>query len=212
MNMSIKKTMIYTLGLIIIALGANLLLRSSLGAGAWDTVSSNLSNWLGITLGTATAIVYTTVLGFVTFYQKKYRYLLIIIPIIILSFFFDFWDLFIFKDITIDYFVIQICSYIIGGYLLALGLAFTILSKYPAMVFEELTFTLMKMFKIKKFFNMRIIIELFAIMLSTGFGFLAGIGFGAVNIGSFILAIALGPVISINLHYLGHLTYFKSIA
>ncbi|MBN2268489.1 MAG: hypothetical protein V3569_06005 [Acholeplasmataceae bacterium] len=212
MKISFKKTLIYIIGLIIISLGANVLLRSRLGAGAWDTVSSNLSQWLTITLGTATAIVYSVVLGFVVLNRKNYGYLLIIGPILILSFFFDFWDLFIFKDLFIELFYQRAILYVIGGYLLSLGLALTILSLYPAMVFEELTFTMMKILKIKKFFSMRIMIEVFAIILATGFGFLAGIGFGAVNIGSFLLAIVLGPMISMNLYAFRKLNYFKSMS
>lgn len=211
MKINTKKTVIYFIGLFVIALGANILLRSRLGAGAWDTVSSNLKHLLNISLGTATAIVYTFVLGFVVLNQKKYGYLLIIIPILLLSLFFDFWDVLIFKDLYISSFLIRLVLYVVGGYLLALGLALTILSKYPPMVFEELTFTLMKLLKIKKFFNMRIMIELFAILLATAFGFLAGIEFGAVNVGSFLLAIALGPIISLNLHLFGKLNFFKSI-
>ena len=80
MKISFKKTLIYIIGLIVISLGANILLRSRLGAGAWDTVSSNLSQWLHITLGTATAIVYSVVLGFVVLSRKNYGYLFIIGP------------------------------------------------------------------------------------------------------------------------------------
>ncbi|HAX03701.1 MAG: hypothetical protein A2Y45_08720 [Tenericutes bacterium GWC2_34_14] len=212
MKISFKKTLIYIIGLIVISLGANILLRSRLGAGAWDTVSSNLSQWLHITLGTATAIVYSVVLGFVVLSRKNYGYLFIIGPILVLSFFFDFWDLIIFKDLFIELFYLRAILYVVGGYLLSLGLALTILSLYPAMVFEELTYTMMNLLKVKKFFSMRIMIEVFAILLATGFGFLAGIGFGAVNMGSFLLALILGPMISMNLYLFRKLYYFKSMS
>ncbi len=45
MKINYKKTIIYFIGLFIIALGANILLRSRLGARAWDTVSSNLKQF-----------------------------------------------------------------------------------------------------------------------------------------------------------------------
>jgi hypothetical protein len=80
------------------------------------------------------------------------------------------------------------------------------------MVYDELTVVLMKILKVKKFFTMRIMIELFAIALATVFGFLAGIKFGAVNYGSFILAIAIGPLISIHMKWLNALLKTKSIS
>ncbi len=54
----------------------------------------------------------------------------------------------------------------------------------------------MKLLKIKSFFKTRILIELFAIVLATIFGFLAGIGFGAVSYGSLVLAVIIGPMIA----------------
>jgi uncharacterized membrane protein YczE len=80
------------------------------------------------------------------------------------------------------------------------------------MVYDELTVVLMKILKVKKFFTMRIMIELFAIALATVFGFLAGIKFGAVNYGSFILAIAIGPIISIHMKWLNALLKTESIS
>ena len=118
----------------------------------------------------------------------------------------------IFKDLFIELFYLRAILYVVGGYLLSLGLALTILSLYPAMVFEELTYTMMNLLKVKKFFSMRIMIEVFAILLATGFGFLAGIGFGAVNMGSFLLALILGPMISMNLYLFRKLYYFKSMS
>ncbi|MFA7423213.1 MAG: hypothetical protein WCZ00_05700, partial [Acholeplasmataceae bacterium] len=53
---------IYLLGIMITGLGINVLLRSTLGAGAWDTVTNNFSELVHISLGTASAIINITVL------------------------------------------------------------------------------------------------------------------------------------------------------
>jgi uncharacterized protein len=84
-----------------------------------------------------------------------------------------------------------------------LGLAMVVVTTYPAMVYEELTLVLMKRFHIKTFFATRILIELFALVLAVGIGFLAGIGFGKVSFGSVVLAIGIGPIIHFQIHWLG---------
>ena len=194
---------IYLLGIMITGLGINVLLRSTLGAGAWDTVTNNFSELVHISLGTASAIINITVLLLVLIYNKQVKYLFILIPIVGIALAIDFWDLIVFKEFEISQFLLQLVFFIIGGIILPLGLSLMIITKYPAMVYDELTISMMRMLKIKKFFNMRIAIELFAIALATLFGFLAGIRFGAVNLGSFILAVAIGPIITIHLRWLG---------
>jgi uncharacterized protein len=86
--------------------------------------------------------------------------------------------------------------------ILTLGLVMMISTKYPAMVFDELTLSLMKLFHIEKFLTMRLMNELFAIVLASILGFMAAIGFGAVSIGSFILAWMIGPMISFHLSWI----------
>lgn len=203
---------IYLLGIMITGLGINVLLRSTLGAGAWDTVTNNFSELVHISLGTASAIINITVLLLVLIYNKQVKYLLILIPIVGIALAIDFWDLIVFKEFEISQFLLQLVFFIIGGIILPLGLSLMIITKYPAMVYDELTISMMRMLKIKKFFNMRIAIELFAIALATLFGFLAGIRFGAVNLGSFILAVAIGPIITIHLRWLGKFLKTGSIS
>ena len=196
------RVIIYISGILVTALGINVLLRSELGAGAWDTVTNNFSALTNITLGTASAIINITVLLIVLIYNKKIKYLAIIVPIFGIALAIDFWDIIVFGDLDISLLWLKFVFFILGAFILTLGLSLMIVTRFPAMVYDELTLSLMRLFKVKKFFNMRIAIELFAIMLATIFGFLAGIGFGAVNLGSFLLAVALGPIITIHLKWL----------
>lgn len=203
---------LYVFGVFVLGFGINLLLRSTLGAGAWDTVCNNFSQLIGSSLGTASFIINVTVLAFVLIYNKDIKYAVILLPILSLALVIDLWDIVILGNLSIEKVWLQVISYIGGGIILSFGLALIIVSRFPAMVFDELTVTLMRLFKIKKFFTMRIMIELFAIVLATIFGFLAGIRFGAVNFGSFILAIAIGPIISIHMKWLNALLKTKSIS
>lgn len=206
------RVFLYVFGVFVLGFGINLLLRSTLGAGAWDTVSNNFSQLIGSSLGTASFIINVSVLAFVLIYNKNIKYAVILVPILSLALVIDLWDIVILGDLTIEKVWLQVISYIGGGIILSFGLALIIVSRFPAMVFDELTVSLMRLLKIKKFFTMRIMIELFAIALATVFGFLAGIKFGAVNFGSFILAIAIGPIISIHMKWLNALLKTESIS
>ena len=204
----IVRGIIYLLGIIITGLGVNVLLRGALGAGAWDTVIYNLKSLLdnrlsiNVTLGTVSFFIYLIVLTYVMIYYKKLKFLFVFIPMFGIALAIDFWDIVVFGNFYPEDLYIRFLLYALGIFILTLGLALILVTKYPAMVFDELTIILMKVFKIKSFFTSRMLIELFAILLATIFGFLSGIGFGAVNFGSFILALIIGPMISIQLSYL----------
>jgi len=203
---------LYVFGIMVLGLGINVLLRSTLGAGAWDTVSNNFSQLIGSTIGTASIIINIIVLAFVFLYNKHWKYLSILVPIFSLGLVIDFWDIIVFGNYTVDALWLQLIFYVGGAVILSLGLSLIIVSRYPAMVYDELTISLMRLLKVKKFFTMRIMIELFAIVLATLFGFLASIGFGAVNVGSFILAVALGPIITLHMKWLNALLKTEAIS
>jgi hypothetical protein len=208
-NHHILKSIIYIVGILTIALGINILLKSELGAGAWDTVAYNFSKLFeNMSVGTASAIVNVTVLLFVFSFRRKLKYLTILFPIFVLALAIDLWNLLIFKDIVLSLFWVKLIFFMGGSVIITLGLALMVISTYPAMVYEELTLLLMQLLSVKKFFNMRIMIELFAIALAIVFGYLAGIEFGAVNLGSFVLAIVIGPIISLHLHWLSKVFKF----
>jgi len=204
----IIRAFIYFLGIIITGLGINVLLRSQLGAGAWDTVIYNLRSFftnvlnINATLGTVSFIIYVIILLIVIIYNKKLKYLFVFIPIFGISLAIDFWDLIVFGSYYPSEIWLRLIFYVLGIFILTLGLASIIFTKYPAMVFDELTILLMKVLKSKSFFKTRIIIELFAIVMATIFGFLSGISFGAVNFGSFVLALIIGPLIEFQLRML----------
>lgn len=200
---------LYVMGVIITSLGINILLRSQLGAGAWDAVSNNFSILTKLTIGTASAIINVLVLLIVILHNRKLKYFAILLPLFGIALAIDFWDLIVFRDFTITVFWLKLVFFVLGALTLTTGLALMITTKYPAMVYDELTLTLMDILKIKSFFVMRIMIEVFAIILATIFGFWAGIRFGAVNLGTFFLAVAIGPFITIHMRWLHFLLKIK---
>jgi len=203
---------IYLLGILMTGLGVTVLLRSTLGAGAWDTVVYNLRAFfehvllLGVTLGTVSFIINLVVLSCIMLYHKKLKFMFVLIPIFGVALAIDFWDIIVLGNYIPNELFIRIVFFLGGIFILTLGLSLMLVTKYPAMVFDELTLIVMKTFSIKSFFVSRIIIELSAIVLATILGFSSSIGFGAVNFGSFLLAIILGPIIELQLKYLTLLT------
>ena len=62
---NIINVLLYTIGIISTGLGINVLIKSSLGAGAWDAVANNFSKFANITLGSAGAIFNIIILAFI---------------------------------------------------------------------------------------------------------------------------------------------------
>ncbi len=204
-----KNISYYFLGFFILGMGVTTLLRSTLGAGAWDNVTYNLSVLLNLTLGTTSLVIAVILMIIVIGGTKKWRLLLMIIPIIFVAVAIDLWDIVILRDYKPEIFM-QIVFYIIGAISIPLGLALIITSKFPAFVFDELMIMLLKIFKTDKVALIRVGIEVFGILLAIAIGFAAGIGFGAVNYGSILMAIILGPILSFFLKLLGGTTNEKT--
>lgn len=194
--------LLYGFGMIFVSLGINMILRSKLGAGAWDTVVYSLSHLVDITLGSAAFAINLVLLLFVIVVNKKPKYLFVLVPIIMISSAIDFWDIIVFKQYSPNSIFMQGFLFIIGAGVLTLGLA---------MIIEEFTFSIMKVAKVKSFLKTRIGIEFFAIATALILGFWAGIRFGAVDFGSLFLAIVIGPMITFQTHWLTKiLTHYKS--
>lgn len=192
---------IYGIGIMLTGLGAISIIRSELGAGAWDTVNNNLSIFAHITKGTAGSIVNILILLFLIFYRKKYKFFFVLVPILGIALAVDFWDLLIFKTYYPLGLFTQMGFFTGGVAALSFGLALLINSPFPAGVFDELTLAFMEIFKSRSFFKTRIFIEVFAVMFAIVLGYMAGIGLGAVSYGSVILAFVIGPIINAQVNF-----------
>jgi uncharacterized membrane protein YczE len=203
-----KNIAFYLGGFFVVSLGVVFMLRGNLGAGAWDTVTYNLRAFLqsrgsGITLGLTSMTITLTLFVIVMAYQRKWQLVFMLIPIGIMGSFIDFWDIIVFGSYIPTTFLIQLLFSVIGGVFIPLGLALIISSHFPAFVFDELTIAVMKLFRTKNLTVVRLGIEFTGISLGILFGFLAGIGFGAVNVGSIIMAIILPPMLHFFVKKLG---------
>lgn len=205
-----ERSLQYLLGLFMVGLGVNMLFRSQLGAGAWDTVTYNLATfvnqWLGegtMTLGMSSFIIQSTLLLLVLIGRRSWRYLLILIPIFTISLFIDFWDLLVFRDYYPELWSLRLVFYVLGVSVLIFGLVLVILTRFPAAIFDEVMLLLMSLFRSNNVFVIRLGVEFFAIALAVLLGFIGGFGLGAVNVGSVILAMILPPVLALQLKTMG---------
>ncbi len=205
---NLKNISFYFLGFFILSLGVNLMLRSNLGAGPWDTVTANLHVLLSkqfsfITLGTVSFVISFTIMSVVLLYTRKWVLIGMIIPMFFVAFTIDLWDIVLLGDFEPQAIAFKITISIIGAVLIPLGLSFVIASNFPAFVFDEFTFMMMDITNIKSVTIIRLGIEALGVSLGILFGFLAGIQFGDVGIASIIVVIMLPPLLEFFLQKLG---------
>ena len=133
-------------------------------------------------------------------YRRKAKFLLMIIPLILVSLSIDLWDLVLLSDLMPKNLFEQFVWAILGALFIPFSLSLVIASNFPAFVFDELMLMLKEVFKAKDIIGIRIGIEVFAVVLAIIFWFIADvtmdpsevsgadIGLGAVSYGTFILA------------------------
>ncbi len=202
---------VYALGIFMTGLAINLLIRSSFGAGAWDAVAENFSQLVHIELAYASAFFSLIILTFVIIYNKNIKFLITLIPIVGIFLSIYFWDIIVLNTYFPPNFLLKSLFFVVGLVSLTFGLAAIVSSTYPAMVYDELTIAMMKILKINSFFKTRIIIEMTAVIIGTIIGFIAGIGFGVVGLGTLLMAFVIGPMISFHMMWLSKVLKQKRV-
>ncbi|MFP4478825.1 MAG: hypothetical protein ACLFPM_05285 [Candidatus Izemoplasmatales bacterium] len=197
----------YLSGILILGFAVNLMKASTLGNGAWDTVTINVRYFFNmnlglewVTMGMVSFTVSIIIMLIIISYRKKLRYLFMLLPVVLVALSIDFWNFVLFLDREASQLTFQLIFYIAGVFILPLGLTLVVKSKFPAFVFDELMLMFVKITKAKKITYVRLTIELVGIGIGAIFGYLTFYhidqSFGAVDIGSFILTIALSPIMT----------------
>ena len=192
MEFNLKNTLIYLLGITLIAFSVVMMIKSTIGVSSWDTLHYSIHKLTDITHGRATIIVASVFTFLVIVGNKDLKYIGMAIPIVIVGFLIDVFNLHVFINYLPDTITLKILTYLVGLTLLPLGGALLILSSFPAGVFDEFMLTLMRLFKTNKLVLVRVIMEISAVALALYLGFLADIGFGMVNIGTLIFSVTVG--------------------
>jgi uncharacterized membrane protein YczE len=207
MKLHLKQASTYLLGVVVLAFSVNIMKSSTLGAGAWDTVTINARiffiNRFGfdfITLGMMSFIVNFIVMVIVIAYRRQLKYLFMILPMLLVSIFIDLWNFTVFNDGYAQDLNIQILFYVIGIILLPLGLSLIVKSGYPSFVFDELMLLIKDRLNARNITKIRWGIETVGVLIGVFFGYF-GIYYidqtlGSVNLGTLILAFTLSPTMA----------------
>ena len=206
----------YTIGMISISFGVVFMLRSDIGNSSWDTLHYSLDallhDTLGIswfTIGWAMILVATIFTILVIILTKNYKYLFMFVPILLVGRFVDVVNLYIMVDFLPSTIFLRIVSYVLGVILLPLGGALLLSSTYPAGVFDEFMFAVARKLKTEKIVIIRVIMELTAVLVALTTGFIAGIGFGKIGIGTLIFSLLVGTILKYILMILEKLGLYK---
>jgi|LGOV01.1.fsa_nt_gb uncharacterized membrane protein YczE len=227
---NVLNVFLYLGGFILVGLGVNLLDSSTLGMGAWDTVTFNIHDFiyykLGVTEINFGLFVLPVKYGFVSMgisltlftvvisYRRKVKLLFMLLPVFLMGTVINIWHYQIFNGYIASTGFIKTMFFIFGLGTLPLGLVFIIKSSFPAFVFDELTFMIGDIFKVKSFGRIRLWIEITGISIGTIFGALAYLSeghLGAVNVGSFVIAYLFAPVMAFYLKLFKVTTHETSI-
>lgn len=184
----------YILGTIVIAFGVVLVIKSTLGTGPWDTVFIVFARKIEfLTIGTS-AIIMTSLLTLLTvFLRKNLSLFLMVIPILMVGTFIDFFDLVLLETYA-PVGLMRLMPFITGLLLVPLGGAMLVVTRYPAGVFEELTLAIKDILNLDQVFKARMLLEAFPLILSISLSYLWFNDFGAANFGSLGFILLVGPL------------------
>jgi uncharacterized membrane protein YczE len=191
---------LYTLGFIIAALGVFLMKSSTLGLGPWGVAAFELNRLLAPILGFFTfglaATFHTYVMIFlIILIKKNLKSAFVFISVLLINGTVDFYDYILFPNWLIANFGQAVLSHAVGFLAYSFGSALLILSGLPGMVIEELTFALMKVFKINRYPVMRTVVAYFGLVLALVYGIFSGTYANSLTFLTLVLGVAFGPVI-----------------
>ena len=203
-ELKLSRIIKYILGMLFIAFGVSLMLKSQIGNSSWDTLHYSMEQLFKISFGTATIIVAMTVLIIVIIMNRNFKFALMAIPIVIVGPLIDVFNNLVSAQILPETLFLQIVFYFLGITLLLLGGAFLLISSYPAGVFDELNMAIIRKYKFKSLVPTRVIMELTAVLTAAILGYLAGFEysnfkFGRIGIGTIIFAFTIGIFLKIYL-------------
>ena len=190
---------LYVLGIFILILGVQLMLRSSFGPPPWDTAIVHLAALLGITLGVSALLIQGVIIAFVMVIRRSWIYAASAVSIVLIGLAFDVWDLLILRSWYPSSLVGQTISFVSGIFLLSMGLSWVLLTELKALAVDELMRTFMVLFKTESVWKTRGLVESLALLLGALLGWLAYGDFGVIKGGTVFITLALPVLLSFQL-------------
>ncbi len=210
----------YILGAPVVALGISFIILSNIGASSIDVLHESLAVLLNVTIGQAMYITNSIMIVTVVYLSKDIKKFLIVIlvaivPTLIDLFRYDIFSNIVFSSVVLEIdllsmfhisvhvsFIQQVLLFISGIFILGFGAALLVASTYPAGLMEELAFSLHKTFKTKYLLSARISMEISFVVIGLLISYIFLNGYSIFGVGSFILTLGMGPVVSLCLSLL----------
>ncbi|MCA1055504.1 YitT family protein [Rossellomorea aquimaris] len=185
--MMMKRSIFFTIGLFILTLGVSLIIKSGLGASAWDALAVGQSRMFGITVGTAVFINGIVLIILNAIIMKKRPDILATLTIFVIGLLIDFWLLVVLADFAPQALINQFLAIGFGILTVGLGVSIYLQAKFPASPMDTLMVAIHTRFGLN-LRNSRIISEGFALTLAFLFK-------GDIGIGTILVTLLLGFVV-----------------
>ena len=182
-----ERSLFYIVGLFILTLGVALVIKSGLGASAWDALAVGESAMFNLTVGSFVFINGIVLIFINAFILKKKPEVLAAISILIIGLLIDFWLLVVLNDYSPQEVVLQSTTLLVGILSLGVGVAIYLQAGFPASPMDTLMVAIHTRFNLSLRVS-RIISEGFALSLAFLFQ-------GAIGIGTIIVTLTLGFVV-----------------
>jgi uncharacterized protein len=185
--MMIRKSVFFTIGLFILTMGVSLIIKSGLGASAWDALAVGESRMFGITVGTAVFVNGIVLIVLNALIMKKRPDVLATLTIFVIGLLIDFWLLIVLADFAPVMMVNQFIALGLGILTVGLGVSIYLQAKFPASPMDTLMVAIHTRFGLN-LRNSRILSEGFALTLAFLFK-------GDIGIGTILVTVLLGFVV-----------------
>jgi uncharacterized protein len=185
--MMVRRSVFFTIGLFILTMGVSLIIKSGLGASAWDALAVGESRMFGITVGTAVFVNGIVLIILNAIIMKKRPDVLATLTIFVIGLLIDFWLLIVLADFAPVMMVNQFIALGLGILTVGLGVSIYLQAKFPASPMDTLMVAIHTRFGLN-LRNSRIISEGFALTLAFLFK-------GDIGIGTILVTVLLGFVV-----------------
>ncbi|XXM70446.1 YczE/YyaS/YitT family protein [Lysinibacillus sphaericus] len=185
--MLMRRSLFFTIGLFFLTLGVSLIIKSGLGASAWDALAVGQSRMFGITVGTAVFINGIVLIALNAVIMKKRPDILATATIFVIGLLIDFWLLIVLAEFAPSMLINQFIALGSGILTVGLGVAIYLQAKFPASPMDTLMVAIHTRFGLN-LRNSRILSEGFALTLAFLFR-------GDIGIGTILVTVLLGFVV-----------------
>ena len=200
-----KRAVLYVLGIFVLIFGVNLMIRSNFGPPPWDVAIVHFADLLGVTLGLSALIIQLSIIAFVMVMRRSWVYGLSVVSIVLISVAFDFWDLLVLRNVTVQAIHWRVAFYLLGVWCLSFGLALVLFTQYKALAVDELMRYFMVLLKTESILITRLLVEGLALGLGVVFGLLAYGTLGILSFGTIFITLALPTLLSWQLAWLNRI-------